>query len=178
MEHLTRLTIAVYNVVTNTGEEEMSKPSTPSKKRTKYYPDSEKYFFLRKRPISDVIIDDYAKNYIEWATNEEDALRAQDFPLLIGMYPKSFRNLMDRHEGLRRAHEVVKSIIASRREKGAINKKYDTSMIKHSMPLYDHDWKKLCEWYGNIKVKEDEAKKRDITVLMAPMPATDAVPEK
>ena len=156
----------------------MSKPITTPKKSPKFYPNGEKYFFLKKRPINDAIIDEYAKDYIEWGLNNDDALRLQDFPLSIGMYPKSFRNLMERHEGLRNAHAVVREAIASRREKGAISRKYDSGMIKPVQAHYADEWKAIGEWNAKLKEKEEESKKQNITVVIDKMPDTDKVPKK
>jgi len=156
----------------------MSKSSKKAKKPTTFYADGEKMFFYRQKPLNDAIIDEYAKAYLDWGLNNEDALVLKDFPISIGMYPKSFQLLMKRHEGLREAHQVVKAAVASRREKGAIKRKFEPGMIKYMMPYYAEEWKEIGEWHAKLKEKEEDSKKQNITVVIDKMPDTDKVPTK
>jgi len=152
------------------------KKDSVSKKGYVFFDDYTDLFTFKKVPISEAYIDRLATELLDWALNNDDALKMSQFYLGKGISYHSFSRWLKRSKNLEEAHNSALKLLGNRREIGAIKKKYDTSMIATMMPKYDEDWKEVIEWRS--KLKEQEASNETKIVVIEKAPNSNIVPEK
>ncbi len=134
------------------------------------------------KPVSEAFLERKAQEWIAWAkiehkNPEQNALRVWDFWDEQGIDYKCAYKWSKKHDTMKSAHQLVKRVIGSRREKGALTKKYDPNMVYRFMPLYDSSIKKLEEWRANLK-KEANMGSGTIIVQIPEVPTSKMVPER
>lgn len=138
----------------------MSKPNNhnkPSKKSSIKSIDAySDLFILRERPVSEVFIERLAADMLEWAINNEDALKMIDFFVDRKISPKTVWKWEKKFPMLKEAKEMAIQIIGSRREKGAIKNKYNASVIMSQMAKYDPTWWKLEEKRAELRARTQQ----------------------
>lgn len=100
-----------------------------------------------------------------WAQDDE-SLIAEEFYLLKGIDAKTFHNWMKRCPELKQAYAATKDIIAGRRERGALTRKYDAGTVRWTMPAYSKKYKKLEEWKAELGKKDDDKDTGTKVVIM------------
>jgi hypothetical protein len=153
--------------------------NTPVKKDIKtvheeYYLDM---FTLKQTPISKDYLLHYALQWVNWAISDDDALTMEGFHILKGVQSFTVSRWCQRCPELQQAHDHVMSIIGDRREKGAITRKYDSGMIRTTMPMYKAKWKELEEWRAHLSEKIASAGGLKV-VEMEKFADSDLVPTK
>ncbi len=99
---------------------------------------------FKRKPVSDIYLDAFAKRMREWPdkpTNKDEdgdePLRVDQFLALEGItYPDLYR-WEKRHEGVRQAYAYLLMRLGRRREIGALKKKYDAGMVARTQWKYD-----------------------------------------
>ena len=126
----------------------ISKSSKPTKKfqptTTKKYVFLEEYKDLltfRMKPVSEAFIERLSEEYMAWA-KKEDSLILSDFCDERHIEPRSFYNWCQKFDSMRDAHDYAKRRIASRRELGALNRKFSETMVIRRQHAYDPEWDK------------------------------------
>lgn len=148
-----------------------SKPSTKktlntTKDRdrdTKISPWLEDYLDLqsfRLKPITQASIERIANELIEWSA-KEDSIVFRDFYDDKYIPENVYYSWLKKYPELQAAHTLAKGRIGSRREKGALMRKYDGSLIVNSMPMYDNEWKEMVAWKSSLK---DQAVSGNVTI--------------
>jgi hypothetical protein len=122
-------------------------------------------------------IEFFCAELIEWSS-KEDSLRLNDFALERKMTPSHFKELCDKWPMLQQAKEIAFQTLASRREKGGLTGKFNSTLIGTSMPIYDKDWKDMYEWKAALAKKEDAKGNTTIIVQVPEIPASKMVPER
>ena len=113
-------------------------------------------FILRERPVSEVFIERFCADMLDWATTNKDALVLLDFFTARKVNPKTVWRWEQKHPMIREAKTMALKIIGSRREKGAIKNKYNTAMIMSQQAKYDSSWWKLEERRGDLRAKTQQ----------------------
>lgn len=129
-----------------------------------------------QKPIPEMYLEKLANDWIEWS-KLEDSLRATDFFLEINIHNGIVYRWLGMHPVLKEAHTIVMQRLASRRERGAINRKYDAGTIDRYQPLYDKEYKEIVEWRASLRDKNEESN-GTIIVNLPPAPITTEVPER
>lgn len=132
---------------------------------------------FRMKPVSDHFIDKLAQELVDWARNNEDALKLTQFFVQKGIDISNLYRWEERNETLKTAHEFALMCIGARREIGAIKKKYDAGIIASTMAHYDPSWKDLEEWRAMLRRKELEQNQTKFVVIER-FPSIDSVPER
>lgn len=124
------------------------------------------HFYERLVPKSKQELDDIGREMLSWAQLETSLVFSkfcnQRLPPIA---LKDLYNFASRPEGegLAKAIEITKQILAARREEGSLTYKYNFAAVKETQPLYDPDYK---EWkLQAIKSTADHIEK--IVVLPA-----------
>lgn len=78
-----------------------------------------------------------------------DLLRAKDLVTERGMSHNDFLKYCKRSEYLKKCWEIVKDIVSSRRECGALKGTYNAKVVLAMMPMYDDE-------YANLLQQRDE----------------------
>lgn len=133
-------------------------------------------FTFRLTPITDGFIDRFSKELIDWAENDEKAIKISQFFSKKRIPSKTYYEWTNKYEPIRQAHELAKILIGNRREQGALERKYEASIVKQMMPYYDRDWRDIKSWES--KLKEDSDINATKIVIMEKFPETDKVPKK
>ena len=133
-----------------TRQSNTDKKIVPKTTAQEYYLDM---FTLKQTPVSKDYLLHYALEWVNWAITNDDALTMEGFYIIKGTQSKTVWNWMQRCSELQEAHDHVMHIIGDRREKGAITRKYDSGMIRTTMPMYKAKWKELEEWRASLSEK-------------------------
>lgn len=136
-------------------------------------------FTFKMKPMSIEGIERIAAELVNWARNNDDALKIAQFWNDKGINHQDFYRWMEWSPALKSAHEITMSILGTRREIGAIQKKFDTGMISFTMPFYDKNWKDNVEWRSSLKAKEAAEQNNETKiVIMERIPDSPLVPSK
>jgi len=137
------------------------KPKKPIQKETKVEePLFEDYFdfnTFKKTPVSVNFIMRKARELVNWARNDEDALIISQFYVKHGLSGKCVKRWGERCPEWKEALKIAKVAIGTRREVGAMKKIYSEGMVKNSLPFYGESWtvgedyKKLEEWRAELR---------------------------
>jgi hypothetical protein len=168
MNKLSKSKTVKHNKVPIEREKEDSSP-----KIIDFYTDM---MYFKQVPVAIGFLKRLALDWVEWA-KLDDSLRMSDFYLERNITEKTMHRWMEKHDFMREAHAFVKARIASRRDKGAITRKYDASYIDKHQTQYDADWRKEFEWRAKIG---DEGKEGSGTFIlqMVQAPSSPEVPER
>lgn len=132
-------------------------------------------FTMQDYPVTLPWLEELAEKMVKWA-DDDDSLIFEDFLTEMGMHFESIKRWTQQCPALDVAKKYTLSRIASRREKGAMKHKYDTSMVARMMPHYSDSWKQIAEW--NASLKESQDKPTNITIVMDNVEKTSTVPER
>lgn len=134
---------------------------------------------FKQRPVSEQWLAELSKRLVFWAKDNDDALILNEFFLKEGIGKSTVANWKKQSKLFKNSYDFAKQIIGTRREIGALNKKFDTNVVMFTMPMYSKSWKELEEWRSSLKVKElEKAGKQTITVVMEKVQSTEFVPKK
>lgn len=120
-------------------------------------------------------LEQFADEMLEWSKSD-DSLKITQYYNLKLIHNTIVDKWMERCPRLRQAHDLALQIIGARREIGALNKKFDATMIMRSMPLYDKAWRNIEEWRANIGA--ENAPQAPQVIYVEKFPSSALVPEK
>ena len=109
-----------------------------------------------------------ARDLYIWARDDIKAYKLSAFYVNKGIHPRDFDRWCASHERLQLAKEAALILIGNRREDGAIEKRYDTSIVNRTMPMYDIEWKRFVEWYSKLKAESEGKGLGTVTVIIPP----------
>lgn len=109
-----------------------------------------------------------AEEMVNDSLNNKNCICFGDLFLDRGIRSATFYQWVAKYPFFNDAYEFACENLSRRREKGAINKKYDTSTIMQSMHMYDERWKQAEIWRASLKDKNDK-KSGNFTILMQPL---------
>ncbi len=132
--------------------------------------------YMKEKPVAIGFIMRLAEEWIAWSLLE-DSLRMADFYLERNIHKSVMYRWMEKYDFMKRTHEFVKDRIASRRDKGAITRKYDPHYIDKHQIHYDDEWRKTVEWRASLGDTNKEGS-GTIILQMAPAPNSAEVPER
>jgi hypothetical protein len=103
--------------------------------------------------------DDWRKRFIltllEWAS-KEDSLEIGDFILEMKMHKSMFCRWMKNYPDISDAYDHAKLLIASRRRKGALTRKFDKEVVFRDIHRYDPEWLEINKYHSEMKKDEDK----------------------
>jgi hypothetical protein len=118
-----------------------------------------------------------AKELVKWVEDDEEAFRIYKFLRLKKIPTNTYYRWKSSNEDLSDAHDFANMVIAERRERGAILRKYDTGAAFALLAKIDPEWKEMLEWKASLN-KPDVNKTGSITVEMLDFPGSPLVPAK
>jgi hypothetical protein len=124
----------------------------------------------------DYIVNEVSQDLENWAENTP-ALRINDFLLQRKLSPNIFYGWLEKFPRLKEAYEFALMAIASRREVGAITRKYDSGSALKMMPQYDKDWANMMRFEADLKKQSQGDTAVTINVIEEPIPNSNLVPE-
>lgn len=160
---------------TNTITKQKAKTCQPPIRTFKqeYYLD---LFSFKMHPVSNDYLIKFALEWVNWVCNNEDVLTVNEYFICKGVHARTVWNWKQRCAELKEAHAFVLQVLGTRREKGALTRKYDSNMVRLTMSLYDSKWKELEEWQAQLRTKETQAINGIRVVEIERFPNSDLVP--
>lgn len=134
-------------------------------------------FGFPSKPISKHFIDRLAERLVEWARDDDDALKVSQFFIQENIHQQTVERWMAKYEHLRKAYDFATTAIGNRRELGGLKRKFDSGIVASTMAHYDKDWKKLAEWRSKLRNQEESHNGPKIVVVER-FPETNVVPIK
>lgn len=103
--------------------------------------------------------DDWRKRFIvtllEWAS-KDDSLEITDFPIEMKMHRSLFYSWVARWPDIKEAFDQAKLMLASRRKKGALTRKFDKDVVFKDLHKYDPEWHEINKYHSDMKKEEDK----------------------
>lgn len=103
--------------------------------------------------------DDWRKRFIctllAWA-GKEDSVEITDFALEMKMRRMTITDWCHKYPDMRDAYDQAKLMIASRRKKGALVRKYDKEVVFKDIHRYDPEWLEINKYHSDMKKEEEK----------------------
>ncbi len=112
-------------------------------------------FSLRVRPVDFNYLEEFAVEWLDWALNDEEALKITQFYNIKRLHHSTVEAWMLRCPKLQHAHDLVLQVIGARREIGGLKGKFDSAIVRTTQLMYESSWKVLEEWRANLKAKTE-----------------------
>lgn len=125
-------------------------------------------------PRSDAELDTIAHDLLFWA-EKDTSLVFDEFVAISGVSTGRLYDFSQRHEGLKNAIAMAKQILGSRREKGAVEGKYNATVVMGMMPIYNQEYR---EWKKEQTKSLENLAGGERFVIVEKMPSSPLVPEK
>lgn len=90
-----------------------------------------------------------------WAEKQE-SIEVTDFALEMKMRRTLIYEWCDRYPDIKRAYDYVKLMIASRRKKGMLTRKFDKDVVFKDLHKYDPEWLEINKYHSDMKKEEDK----------------------
>lgn len=101
-------------------------------------------------PATNQVVEQYGLKFYLWSKENKTALRSHEFCAMQGISRNTLMRWRDKNPVFKQYYEEGLLNLADRREIGAINRKYDATIITKSMAFYDPEWKEAEEWRAKI----------------------------
>lgn len=139
------------------------------------------YFSVHTRqyhPITLKFIERETQRLIDWA-NEEDSLIIQKFWLSGGYSKAQFYVWINQFPEFAHAHEYAMTLIGTRRELGAMTRKFDASTIHRTLGRYNHIWKEETQELARLKDDAAQNEAKVVVIERFPvLPSSSKTPEE
>lgn len=103
--------------------------------------------------------DDWRKRFactlLTWAS-KEDSVEITDFALEMKMRRSTINEWAAKYPDLKDAYDQARLMIASRRKKGALIRKYDKDVVFKDLHRYDPEWLEINKYHSDMKKDEDK----------------------
>ncbi len=131
------------------------------------------------KPIPDDFLQEVCENMREWA-DKETSLRFKDYLVERRLHWKVFYQWCERYQPLQEEYDFTLAKIASRREIGAMTRKFDAASALRMMPRYDDEW--ITNELKLAEIKKvatgNQGNETKITVVMPEIASSPLVPER
>lgn len=140
----------ITNPITNQ-ENNTSKVSDQSPVKQLFLGEYFNIHTFQKHPITPNFFINEAKLLKEWS-EQDDSLRIQDFYDMRGYEPKMYYEWVDKFEEMRLADEYALRRIGSRREGGALNRKFAETTVHKTLGHYDKIWREEMRLVNEARI--------------------------
>jgi len=133
------------------------------------------YYNLHTRQMSPVtarFVENEAQKIMDWAVLE-DSLRIVDYTDSQGYAPQVYYTWIKRFPAMQLAHEFALRRIGSKREHGALTRKYSEKVVGWTLGSYDQVFRD--EMLAIARMKEEFSQNADIKVVVEHIPFQDSV---
>jgi|GEM_PF-3926329 len=120
-------------------------------------------FFFKQKPIPYAFLQRLAEDLWAWSM-KDTSLRIEDFYTDCGIRSEDFYRFIERCEELRESHSATMIRLATRRDKGALTKKFDASWAARTQAAFDSEYRKARQFEASLQ-KDNEDKVQRVVVL-------------
>jgi hypothetical protein len=100
---------------------------------------------MHLKPATEGFFERLATELLDWAENNEEALKVSQFYLPKGIGRETFDSWVSKYPTLKEAYKTALIFIGNRREIGALKGKLHSQIMLKSAHLYDEDWAKIYQ---------------------------------
>ncbi len=158
-----------------------SKMRTPVETKKPIMPFEQEYYLNMyswiQIPISLEYVKKCAAEWVEMARDNE-VLLMDEYPVQKGIPTTTWYEWIGRCPELKSAQTQVKEMIAIRRERGAMQNKYNSGMVMRMQHYYKREWKEAEEWRSSLSAKNEAVAQQPIQVILERYPDSPLVPMK
>lgn len=122
-------------------------------------------FTFRMKPVSQMFLERIAKELIEWAEKDEDAIKFSQFYAPKRIPRDTFFSWLKKYPVMQQARGIAEAFIANRRELNTLKKKYDPSTNNFMMHYYDPEWKEASKYHAELKSKNESNEPTKIVIM-------------
>lgn len=143
-----------------------TKPSTKPKKATrtrdvtsKESPWLEDYmdcFHFKVKPVTEMFLERISQELIMWAEKETKQYKIAPFFDEKRIAYDTYTRWAKKYPQFGAAYQLAKSILGTRREYGALERKLDAGTVINMMPHYDPEWKEMTKFRTDLKAQANE----------------------
>jgi len=121
---------------------------------------------FEQTPMTEAGIERFARDLVNWARTDEKALIITDFPQNIGITRSVFYAWIKRSPELANAVLHARHLIASRRENGLFDRRYDMKSIAVRQYQLDSEWDEAEQRQVKLKMEQLEHQVRQLQVYV------------
>lgn len=129
-----------------------------------------------KIPVTDEYISKCAAEWLQ-VVREEEILLMTEYHVRKGIHPQTWSQWLNRSQELRDARDLVRCMIAIRRERGGLKNQYSAQWGLKQQHVYDKEWKESEEWRATLTPKAENGT-QPIQVILERFPDSPVVPVK
>lgn len=89
-------------------------------------------------------------------SEKEDSVEITDFAIEVKRRRQTIYEWADKYPDIKRTFDYVKLIIASRRKKGMLTRKFDKDVVFKDLHKYDPEWLDINKYHSDMKKEEDK----------------------
>lgn len=130
------------------------KKESQANPQAKWVEDYVNIFTRGVTPMTDSGLERFAQDMVDWAYNNEDALRPYDFAYTKQLGRRTYMKWVNKYPVIHEAHQDVMDIIASRREIGALKRKYSEKTVLFSLHRYDPEAREDAKFHASLRDQE------------------------
>jgi|ERR1041385_2839113 hypothetical protein len=150
-------------------------PIVGSKKRGCVFDSYYDLFIFKQKPIPYSFLERLSEDLMNWSTIDT-SLRIEDFWMDRGIRQMDYYRFLERCEELKEAHDIALIRIATRRDKGALTRKFDSSWAARTQAGFDETYRRARKFEAELtKDIQDHGPK---LVVIERMPNTIEVKDK
>jgi hypothetical protein len=116
---------------------------------------------FKYHPATQLFFERMAQEFMDWG-DKEDSLVVAEFYTNKKIPSSTFDAWFDKYQPMKRAHEYVKQKISTRKEMGAMTRRYDSSFTKESMYVHSTEWREFLKFKKDLELKALESQKIEI----------------
>ena len=113
------------------------------------------FFTNRMHPVTEAFLERISCELLEWAHNNPDAIRVEQFFLKKNIPLRTVGRWVDTYPNLKEAYDSADLVIAFRREEGAMRKGWNAQIVSKTMGMFDPRYKAFLEWESRLKSQEN-----------------------
>lgn len=134
-------------------------------------------YSFRMKPVNERFLRDLAKELVDWAEKDDDALTLEEFYTRKRIPSRTFEGWY-RFDWFKQAKDLALSFIGIRREKATLKRKLDAGTNNYMMPYYSSEWKKIVEWRQQLRNESQNNGTGSVNVYLEKFESSDLVPER
>ena len=150
-------------------------PIEGSKKRGCVFDTYYDLFCFKQKPIPYSFLERLSQDLLAWSM-KDTSLRIEDFYMDCGIRSEDYYRFLQRCEELKEAHEIAITRIATRRDKGALTKKFDSSWAARTQAAFDETYRKARKFEAELSKEVNDNQQK--LVVIERMPDTKEVKVK
>lgn len=113
-------------------------------------------------------VNNICEEVLKYYEEHTNAHTIEQYLYAIKMPESTYRKLRGLYPQLQEAHDMVKMLLAVRREEGALQGSLTPQTVHFVQPYYSQTWRETAEWHAKLKVQAEAAGKSNVEIIEMP----------